>query len=137
MYFMNEDHAYNFQNMILQDKTHVTDRERFALFYILGGNEDLFLKRSHVYDFKLHEINPDVLTNAEVDFCSSSKALIRLAYNLYNGYEDTFTSPHDLFRTLDSRNYLIAKGAIDMRFGRDIEEQMNEGVEEEMEIEFI
>ncbi|WP_371682604.1 DUF6075 family protein [Fusibacter sp. A1] len=37
MYFMNEDHAYNFQNMILQDKTHVNDRERFALFYILGG----------------------------------------------------------------------------------------------------
>ncbi|GAU79583.1 DUF6075 family protein [Fusibacter sp. 3D3] len=137
MYFMNEDHAYNFQNMILQDKTHVNDRERFALFYILGGNEDLFLKRSHVYDFKLHEINPDVLTNAEVDFCSSSKALIRLAYNLYNGHEDSFISPHDLFRTLDSRNYLIAKGAIDMRFGRDIEEQMNEGVEEEMEIEFL
>jgi len=83
MYFMNEDHAYNFQNMILQDKTHVNDRERFALFYILGGNEDLFLKRSHVYDFKLHEINPDVLTSGEADFCSSSKALIRLAYNLF------------------------------------------------------
>ncbi|MBK5262878.1 MAG: hypothetical protein JJE17_09970 [Peptostreptococcaceae bacterium] len=137
MYFINEDHAYNFQNLILQDKTHVNDRERFALFYILGGNEELFLKRSHVYNFKLHEINPGVLTIGEVNLCSSSKALVRLAYNLYNGYEDNFTSPHDLFRTLDSKNYLIAKGAIDMRFGRDVEEQMDEELEEEMEIEFL
>jgi len=137
MYFINEDHAYNFQNMILKDKTHVNDRERFALFYILGGNEDLFIKRRHLYDFKSHEINPDVLTNGEVDFCSSSKALVRLSYNLYNGYEDNFTNPYDLFGSLDSKNYLVARGAIDMRFGMDIEEQMNEGTEEEMEIDFI
>jgi hypothetical protein len=45
MYFLNEDHAYNFQNMILKDRTHPNDLERMSIFYIIGGNEDLFVKR--------------------------------------------------------------------------------------------
>ncbi|MFT9495046.1 DUF6075 family protein [Anaerosolibacter sp.] len=125
MYFLNQDHAFNFHNMILKDQSHISDRERFALFYIIGGNEDLFQKRSHLYDFKNHEINPDVLTNGEVDLCSSSKALVRLAYNLYNGFEDNLTTPYDLFRSLDTANFLVAKGAIELRFGMDIEKQMD------------
>lgn len=137
MYFLNEDHAYNFQNMLLQDKTHPGDKERQALFYIIGGNEDLFLKRKHLYNFKDHEINPEVFTNGEVDLCSSSKAMVRLGYNLYNGYEDELTSPYDLFRILDEKNYFVAKSAIDMRFGMDTEKQLAVELEEEMEIEFI
>jgi len=137
MYFLNKDHAYNFQNMILQDKTHPRDTERMTLFYIIGGNEDLFMKRKHIYDFKNHEINPDVLTNGEVDLCSSSKALIRLAYNLFNGYEDEYTTPRDLFYNLDRKNFLVAKGGMDMRFNMDIEKEISEELEEEMEIEFI
>ena len=116
MYFLNEDHAYNFQNMLLQDKTHPGDSERQALFYIIGSNEDLFLKRKHLYNFKDHEINPEVFTNGEVDLCSSSKAMVRLGYNLYNGYEDELTSPYDLFRILDEKNFMVAKGAIDIKF---------------------
>ena len=116
MYFLNEDHAYNFQNMLLQDKTHPGDSERQALFYIIGSNEDLFLKRKHLYNFKDHEINPEVFTNGEVDLCSSRRALVRLGYNLYNGYEDELTSPYDLFRILDEKNFMVAKGAIDIKF---------------------
>ena len=101
MYFLNQDHAYNFQNMILKDKTYVGDRERMALFYILGGNEDLFAKRNRIYNFKNHEISPDVLTNGEVDLCSSSKSLVRLAYNLFNGYKDEYTTPIDLLYNLN------------------------------------
>jgi hypothetical protein len=109
--------------MILQDKTHPRDTERMTLFYIIGGNEDLFMKRKHIYDFKNHEINPDVLTNGEVALCSSSKALIRLAYNLFNGYEDEYTTPRDLFYNLDHKNFLVAKGGMDMRFNMDIEKE--------------
>ena len=137
MYFLNEDHAYNFQNMILKDRTHPSDLERMSLFYILGGNEDLFMKRQHIYDFANHEINPEVLSTGQVDLCSSSKALIRLAYNLFNGYEDEYTTPIDLFCNLDRKNYLVAKGGIDMRFNGDIEKQISGELDEEMEIEFI
>jgi hypothetical protein len=137
MYFLNEDHAYNFQNMILKDRTHPSDVERMSLFYIIGGNEDLFTKFRHIYDFKNHEINPEILTNGQVDLCSSSKALVRLAYNLFNGYEDEYTTPRDLFYNLDRKNYLVAKGGIDMRFNGDIEKQISGELDEEMEIEFI
>lgn len=137
MYFINEDHAYNFQNMILKDRTHPSDVERMSLFYIIGGNEDLFIKRQHIYDFKNHEINPDILSSSQVDLCSSSKALVRLAYNLFNGYEDEYTTPRDLFYILDRKNFLVAKGGIDMRFNGDIENQTCGEMDEEMEIEFI
>jgi len=137
MYFLNQDHAYNLQNMILKDNTYAGDKERIALFYILGGNEDLFAKRNHIYNFKNHEINPDVLSNGEVDLCSSSKSLVRLAYNLFNGYKDEFTTPRDLFYNLDRKNFLIAKGGIEMRFGMDIEKQVAEEIDEEMEIGFL
>lgn len=137
MYFLNKDHAYNFQNMILKDRTHPSDLERMSLFYIIGGNEDLFTKRQHVYDFKNHEINPEVFVSSEVDLCSSSKALVRLAYNLFNGYEDECTTPRDLFYNLDRKNFLVAKGGIDMRFNADIEKEIAKELEEEMEIEFI
>jgi len=137
MYFLNEDHAYNFQNMILKDRTHPSDLERMSLFYIIGGNEDLFIKRQHIYDFKNHEINPEVLSSGEVDFCSSSKALVRLAYNLFNGYEDDYTTPRDLFYSLDRKNFLVAKGGIDMRFNSDIEKQISGELNEEMGVEFV
>ncbi|WP_430885107.1 DUF6075 family protein [Fusibacter sp. JL216-2] len=137
MYFLNKDHAYNFQNMILKDRTHPSDLERMSLFYIIGGNEDLFIKRQHIYDFKNHEINPEVLVSGEVDLCSSSKALVRLAYNLFNGYEDEYTTPRDLFYNLDRKNFLVAKGGIDMRFNADTEKEIVGELEEEMEIEFI
>ncbi len=137
MYFLNEDHAHNFQNMILKDQTHPSDLERMSLFYIIGGNEDLFMKRQNIYDFTNHEINPEVLSTGQVDLCSSSKALVRLAYNLFNGYEDKYTTPRDLFYNLDRKNFLVAKGGIDMRFNGDIEKQISRELDEEMEIEFI
>lgn len=137
MYFLNEDHAHNFQNMILKDQTHPSDLERMSLFYIIGGNEDLFMKRQNIYDFTNHEINPEVLSTGQVDLCSSSKALVRLAYNLFNGYEDKYTTPRDLFYNLDRKNFLVAKGGIDMRFNGDIEKQISGELDEEMEIEFI
>lgn len=85
------------------------------------------MKRKHIYDFKNHEINPEVLANGKVDLCSSSKSLVRLAYNLFNDYEDEYTTPRDLFYNLDRKNFLIAKGGMEMRFG----------IDEEMEIEFL
>lgn len=64
--------------MILKDRTPPSDSERMALFYIIGGNEELFMKRQPIYDFKNHEINPEVLSSGEVDLCSGSKELVSL-----------------------------------------------------------
>ena len=108
-----------------------------SLFYIIGGNEDLFSTFRHIYDFKNYEIKPEILINGQVDLCSSSKALVRLAYNLFSGYEDEYTTPRDLFYNLDPKNFLAAKGGIDLRFNGDIEKQSSGEMDEEMEIDFI
>lgn len=138
MRFLNEDHALNFQNMILKDNTHPMDQERFALFYILGSNEDLFLKRSHIYDFKDHSIIAEILTEPTVDLCSSQKSLVRLAFNLYNGYEDSHTNPRDILKNLDPDNCFVAMQAMQLSFGRLINHQnIDQGGEEfEVVLEF-
>jgi len=48
-------------------------------------------------------------------FCSTSKALIRLAYNLYCGYYDDYTNPLNLLCGLDSKNLFLACQAILIR----------------------
>ncbi|WP_432409388.1 DUF6075 family protein [Wukongibacter sp. M2B1] len=50
----------------------------------------MFSKRKHIYDFEKGAINQACLDSGEVDFCSSSRALIRLGYNLYNSYSDRY-----------------------------------------------
>jgi hypothetical protein len=91
------------------------DLERMALFYIISGNEDLYVKKKAIYDFFDNSIMPECLTAGNVDFCSSSKALIRLGFNLYNGYCDYETNPLFLLYGLDSKNLFIAYQAILLR----------------------
>lgn len=136
MRFLNYKHAMNFQKLIHEDSTHPKDYERYALFYIISGNEDLFKKRNYIYDFKDNSIKSDCLTNENVDFGASSKALIRLAFNLYNCYEDKYTTPVDIFYSLDSDNYNLAMKSVDIRFGSVFSHEMNNVNEEKIEDEF-
>jgi len=43
-------------------------------------------------------------------------AMIRLGFNLYNGYRDDYTTPLDMFGCLDERNRFWADNAIRLRF---------------------
>ncbi|SCG83673.1 hypothetical protein DW1_2107 [Proteiniborus sp. DW1] len=136
MGFLSSKHALKFRELIKEDNTHSKDSERQALFYIIGGNDDLFKKRHFIYNFKDNSINPECLTNGEVDFSTSSKALIRLGFNLYNNYKDDYISPMNIFYSLDENNYNLAVNAIDVRFGRDIEKEISieDEIEEELEL---
>jgi hypothetical protein len=64
--------------------------------------------------------------------------LVRLAFNLYNGYEDEYTLPRDLLGNLDSKNHFVALHAMDLRFGRALaqERDIEEGEEYEVEFDF-
>jgi hypothetical protein len=95
---------------------HDHDWERIVLFYIISGNEDLYVKKKAIYDFFDNKIMPECLMTDKVDLCSSSKALIRLGFNLYNGYIDSYTNPLFLLYGLDSKNLFIAYQAILLRF---------------------
>ncbi|MBN2852621.1 MAG: hypothetical protein JXQ23_07795 [Clostridia bacterium] len=117
MRFLNTEHENKLIELIQRDGTHPKDKERISLFYILSGNADLFVKSGFIYDFKNHQIEPECLVNGSVDFCSSSRALIRLGYNLYNGYQDDMTTPLDILSGLDVDNYLLAMESLDIRLG--------------------
>ncbi|NMA65615.1 MAG: hypothetical protein GX957_05150 [Clostridiaceae bacterium] len=108
-------HKEWYDQLLKEDGTHPDDRERMALFFVISGNRDLYQKRSFIYDFKKHHIL-DCLSNREVDFSSGSKALIRLGFNLYNGYSDEESSPFSLMCHLDGENRKLALDAISIRF---------------------
>ncbi|MCT4563501.1 MAG: DUF6075 family protein [Maledivibacter sp.] len=117
MLFKNEEHQQRFMHLVAEDGMHPKDVERQVLFYILSGNHDLYQKRHSIYDFSEHMISSECLTASEVDFSTSSKALIRLGFNLYNGYTDMGISPLDIYYSLDEANYILAQESMNIRFG--------------------
>jgi hypothetical protein len=138
MEFLNKKHRVKFNALLMEDRTGFHDMERRSLLYIISGNYDLYLKKNHIYDFKDHSIEPDCLDSEKVDFSTSSKALIRLGFNLYNSYSDNSTSPVDILYSLDGNNYNLAMNGIDIRFGMSMvieKEQQKEVVEDEWELE--
>lgn len=88
------------------------DIEREALFYILSGNEELYSKINLLYDFNENIIKVAVL-DEDVDLSSSARNLLKLGFNLYNGYE---ASVVDVFNGLDEDNARLAIEAIKIRF---------------------
>lgn len=103
----------NYAELLEKANVHQSDNERKALFWILGNNDDLYSKINHIYDFKDNSIKPECLESADVDFCSSSRRLIELAFNLYNGY------PADVLNSLnglDYKNFEMVMKALKIRF---------------------
>lgn len=118
-YFIDKEHENRLLNLMASDCTHVGDTERISLFYIISGNKDLYSRRNAIYDFKEHCIKR-CMEDRKVDFSSGMYALIRLGFNLYNGYRDRYTTPLDLFYSLDEQNRWVAENAIRLRFGGEI-----------------
>ena len=114
--FIDNLHRTRYHKLAVVTGVHDQDYERITLFYIISGNEDLYLKKKAIYDFFDNTIIPECLTSDKVDLCSSSKALIRLGFNLYNGYYDFKTTPLLLLYSLDSKNLFIAYQSILLRF---------------------
>lgn len=111
--FLFPDHQERFEQFIKQDGTHPKDRERQALFYVFAGFGDLGNRIWHFYDFEGRMIRPEAFE--EVDLTSGSKALVELAFNLYNNYP--CGTVVDLFASLDERNRQLVLEAIKIRFG--------------------
>ncbi len=88
------------------------DLERRALFHIIAGNDDLYSKVESIYDFEGNFIKDECL-DGDVDFCSSSRKLLKLGYNLYNGYD---ASVIEVFSGFDDNNARLAIEAIKIRF---------------------
>lgn len=114
-YFTDQKHMERFADLVEADGTGANDLERISLFYILSGNHDLYHRCSTIYDFKSHSIIPCILDGKE-DFSSGILSLLKLGFNLYNGYRTDYMTPMDLFFHLDHRNSILAENAIHLRF---------------------
>ena len=99
------------------------DKERAAMFYILAGCRDLRTQDvKAVYNFPERRLNflpgeegdlPEL--PGELSLCSSSRALLLLAVNLYSSSYASL-SVSDTFRNLDKENTKLAIEAIRIRF---------------------
>lgn len=114
-YFIDNSHQDRFAALMAADHTSWSDTERISLFYLISGNEDLYARHRHIYDFENHAIRRCIETG-EVDFSSGMAALLRLGFNLFNGYKDQYTAPLEVFWNLDMDNRLLAYGALRLRF---------------------
>lgn len=111
--FFNKTHKERFFQLLTKDNTNEYDIERYSLFYILAGNNDIYSKGiDNIYDFKNHGIRPSKIK--KIDLCSSSKSLMDLAIDLYNG--NGKKAPSDIFLYLDTKNTKLALNAIEMRY---------------------
>ena len=120
-HFVSSVHKERFINMIIEDDMSLRDSERASLFYIITGNDDLYSKRRFIYDFKEHCIHTCLNDNeADVDFSSSMRSLVKLGFNLYNGWSDKYTTPIYLLGSLDTNNLFLAGNAIMIRFNTNL-----------------
>ena len=104
-----------FIKLIRRDNTNDEDIERIALFYIIAENEDLYSNVEGIYNFEKHGITPYIALSENGRYDGSSISLLKIAYNLYDGY------PADLLGTLynlDVSDYRIALNAINLRLRR-------------------
>lgn len=113
---MSDNFLYAFEDRLNQltkrAEAHEKDLERKAMFFIIAGNSDLYSKVNHIYDFEDKSIKPECLESEDVDFCSSSRKLIKLAFNLYNGYSADVL---DTLCGLDESNFNLAINAMKIR----------------------
>jgi hypothetical protein len=117
--FIDDNHNEAYERYLSMDRTHPQDVERKALFYILAGSEDIRGKGiNNFYDFTEHSIKSEVLgEESNVDLCSSSRTLVKLAFNLYNNYHES-ESVNNTFSGLDNKNFDLAINAVKIRFNK-------------------
>ena len=117
MFYLHEDRL---DFLLEKDGTSDEDLERQSLFYIISGSLDLYCKAEYIYNFEKRIIKKDCLESVDVDFCGSSRALVKLAFNLFNGFRSKNDDVLSIFSLLDDDNFNIAKKAISLRFDRDM-----------------
>jgi len=121
--FVNPLHRERFMLMAAEDSMDPRDSERTSLFYLIAGNDGLYQKRRFIYN-PLGRCICACLDNPDVDFSSGARSLVRLGFNLYNGWSDRYTTPLYLLNNLDNNNLQLAKNAIMIRLNRQFLEEL-------------
>lgn len=96
MYFESDEHKEFYYSCIQKD---VDDCYRRSLFYLLGASDTTRYHICEIYDFTRHIILKKCLNKGWQT--SGSLILVRLAFNLFNGFIDKhhpeLYTPYELF----------------------------------------
>lgn len=90
--------------------------EHKSLFWIISQNKTFYKRAQEIYDFEANTIIPECLV--EDSFSASEKAMLRLAFNLFNGLMSHNNDVADIFSVLDDHNFEICIEAIRIRFSK-------------------
>lgn len=104
------------RDLIMRDNTHPTDMERHSLLYLFGGIKALYEIIDNLYDFEEHCIIPEYLKRSDLFLSSQLEALIKIGFNLFNGYPADI---YQCFSVLEEPEVHIVLDAIKIRFGFD------------------
>jgi len=87
------------------------DRSKVAALYIISTKEYLWSNRKIIFDFKNHDIREDVFISIKG---SSNRALILLAFNLFNNYKDKETDVLNVVKNVNRQDRDIVLNAINI-----------------------
>lgn len=91
--FESKEHQMFFYSCLNKAKNY--DLYHQALFYTMGISETTRARVSQWFDFKENHIKREVLEQPWQT--GGTRRLTRMAFNLWNGYDDGHTTPYDLF----------------------------------------
>jgi hypothetical protein len=66
--FINNSHKSRYIEMLATADVHKYDQERKALFYIISGNDDLYLKKKEIYNFFETQLSLNVSNRIRLTF---------------------------------------------------------------------
>lgn len=115
--FLSEKHKTYYAQLMKLDGLDVNsgDQERKALFFIIAGNQELYMHRNDIYNFETHGLKGNVVSKLGY-MCKSAISLLRLGMHLYSGRGTKDLNPCAIFSNLDSSNRALALNAIEIRF---------------------
>lgn len=93
MKFLSEEHKKNYRKVV--EKMQSKDEYHISVAYMLTLDAVCYKHINQLFDFADDCIKPDGI-NAEWQ-TGTSKQTTRLAFNLWNGYKDSMTTPDNLF----------------------------------------
>lgn len=109
------DHEDRLNQLLELDGTRASDIKRKALFFIISGDDELYRHVDLIYDFKARDTKQEFLRFKDSDISFSSRKLLKVALNLYNGYPIDIS---DAFSKMEKWKMDLAFDAIKIRFNR-------------------
>ncbi len=115
MHFINERHVMRYFQALKEYGINPRDNERKALMYCLSSMESIYNRMDKVYNkasqgIVLHKTGPgNDMADYTVDPCFGGleKIIIRLGFNLYNGYIDANVNPRALYMESPSMRRVV------------------------------